>query len=86
METYYLLLIDNYKFIISKETASLQVTQQNEGQISNIVAIFKAKRNFCYWEKMEYFDQEITEIIYKNKAFTEGSYANKINNFLNNTK
>tara|TARA_R100001594_G_scaffold145293_1_gene195298 strand:+ start:368 stop:628 length:261 start_codon:yes stop_codon:yes gene_type:complete len=86
METYYLLLIDNYKFIISKENSSLQVTQQNEGQISNIVAIFKGQNNFKYWEKMENFNEKITEIIYKNKAFTEGSYANKINNFLNNTK
>ena len=85
MQTYYLIMIDNFKFIVHKENSQLSVTQEHEGKISNIVAIFKADNNSKYWAKMENFKENIIEIIYKNSSFTEqGSYKNKINNFLNN--
>ena len=85
MKTYYLLMIDSYKFIVHKQDSNLQVTQQNEGGITNIVAIFKATEIWKYWNKMEDFHETIGEIIYKNPSFTEqGSYQNEINNFLNN--
>lgn len=85
MKTYYLLMIDSFKFVIHAQSSSLQVTQQNEGGITNIVAIFKANDNFKYWEKMELFNQKIKEVMFTNPSFTEqGSYQDKINNFLNN--
>ena len=84
MKTYYLVMIDSYKFNIHKQSAQLQVTQQHEGSITNIVAIFKANNNFKYWCKMNDFKENIKEVIFKNTLFTEqGSYKNKINNFLN---
>ena len=85
MQTYYLLMIDSYKFIVHNQNSSLQVTQQNEGGVTNIVAIFKAHDNWRYWDKMEDFKQDIKEVIFINPSFTEqGSYKNEINNFLNN--
>ncbi len=82
-ETYYLTIID-YKFIIHKEKSSLQVTQQNEGQISDLVAIFKAGDNGKYWSKFDDFSEKIQDVLYINPAFKQGVYAEKINNFLNN--
>ena len=85
MQTYYLLMIDSFKFVVHKQSSSLQVTQHNEGGVTNIVAIFKAHDNCKYWEKMEKFNEKIKEIIFTNPSFTElGSYQVKINNFLNN--
>ena len=82
MKTYYLLMIDDFKFIVHEANSSLQATQQHEGSITNIVAIFKATSISKYWEKIEEFHEVIEEVIYKNPAFTEGAYKNKINNFL----
>ena len=85
METYYLTMISSYKFVIHKQSSSMQVTQQNEGNITNIVAIFKAGDNFKHYENLEDFNETIKEVIFKNYLFTEhGSYKEKINNFLNN--
>ena len=85
METYYLLMIDSFKFVIHKQSSNLQVTQQNEGGITNIVAIFRSPDNCKYWEKMENFKGDIKDVIFKNPSFTDqGSYKNEINNFLNN--
>ena len=91
MQTYYLLMIDSFKFVIHKQSSNLQVTQQNEGGITNIVAIFKASDNFRHWVSMENFQVDkklygkIKEVLFKNPSFTEqGSYQDKINNFLNN--
>ena len=85
MQTYYLLMIDSFKLVVHTQSSSLQVTQQNEGGVTNIVAIFKALDNWKYWDKMENFNGEIKEVIFKNPSFTEqGSYQDKINNFLNN--
>ena len=85
MSTYYLLMIDGYKFVVHKQGSSLQVTQQNNGgSVSDIVAIFKANDSWKYYEDMEDFNEDIKEIIFKNHLFTEqGSYKEKINNFLN---
>ena len=85
MKTYYLLMIDSFKFVVHKQSSNLQVTQQNEGGITNIVAIFRSLDNCKYWEKMEDFHETIGEVIFKNRFFTDqGSYQNEINNFLNN--
>ena len=78
-------MIDSFKFVVHKQSSSLQVTQQNEGGVTNIVAIFKAHDNWKYWEEMEKFDEKIKEVIFTNPSFTEqGSYKDVINNFLNN--
>ena len=85
MQTYYLLMIDAFKFVVHKQSSNLQVTQQNEGGITNIVAIFRARDNWMHWEKMENFNEDIKEVIFTNPSFTEqGSYKDEINNFLNN--
>ena len=55
MKTYYLLLIDNYKFIIHKQISNLSVTQDHEGSITDIVAIFKARDNSKHWTKIDDF-------------------------------
>ena len=84
MKTYYLLMIDSFKFVVHKQDSNLQVTQQHEGGITNIVAIFRANDSCKYWEKMEDFKENITETIFKNPSFTDqGTYQNEINNFLN---
>ena len=82
MKTYYLLMIDNFKFIVHDASSSLQVTQQEEGSITNIVAIFKATSTCNHWKKIDDFNEVINEVIYINPTFTQGAYKNKINNFL----
>lgn len=85
MQTYYLMMIDNFKFIVHNQNSVLQVTQQNEGSITNIIAIFKASNSFKHWDKMENFKCEIKEILFVNNAFgTDSPYSEKINKFLNN--
>ena len=84
MKTYYLLMIDNYKFIIHKQISNLSVTQDHEGSITDIVAIFTARDNSKYWTKIEDFKENIEEVVFTNYLFTQqGSYKTKINNFLN---
>tara|TARA_R100000951_G_scaffold84732_1_gene72480 strand:+ start:113 stop:379 length:267 start_codon:yes stop_codon:yes gene_type:complete len=82
MKTYYLTMINNYKFIVHQETAKLQVTQAEEGSISDLVAIFKARDNFKYWENLENFKTKVNSVVYINPSFKQGAYAEKVNNFL----
>ena len=81
--TYYLTMIDDWKFIIHKETSLLSVTQEHEGEISNLVAIFKATDNWKHWTKFDEFNEKIDSVIYINPSFQQGIYVDKINNFLN---
>ena len=84
MNKYYLLMIDNCKFVIHKETSNLNVTLNNNGNVSDIVAIFTANDNWKHFTDLENFSEKIKDVLYYNHGFIAGSYKEKINNFLNN--
>jgi len=56
METYILICLDGFKWIVQKAYADLLVNQHSEGmQVTNIAGVFNAPCNGKYWESFESF-------------------------------